>query len=1011
MPRGFSAGAGNSRTALMEGYMIRTETRRWRWLFVAVATLVWVTGAAARVSAQPTAASIIGQVRDESGAIMPGVTVTATSPALQTGSQSSVSDERGEYRITPLPIGTYSVVYELSGFQTHRNDNIRLTVGFTARLDVVMKVGSLQESVTVSGQSPVVDVSSTNAATQFTQEMLETLPTSRNGLTSLLAQAPGARSQWDVGGSAATEQPIFRVFGQGGEPWPQVEGVVGGTMGTNGAGNYTDYSAVEEASVSTLGNDAEMPTRGIQIQAIVKSGGNQFRGGGFYDRSPSSLQSDNLDPALVESTGGAANSGRPIIERYDSGVDLGGRIVQDKLWFYVAGRKRHDLQEEFSGVKTYSPAPGIPAPQVGDAAVNDQSLSANTVKMSYQMSKANRLVGFHQYNMKWDVSEGGALRGWESVSNKATFTRTTKLEFQSVPTSSIVISAQTGFWSYRVPYYGNTKGPYATDLKPGPSWTDSFTSYTGGAFTSNGRQSDEHSYQQKGSISWYKPNVLLGNHELKSGFEYIDNVNATRYGDPGEGDASELNRNLTTYQLVFNNGAADQIRTYNSPTAPHDVMHYLGIYVKDQWTIARRLTLNLGVRYAHNPGFVPAGCREAVQFAPATCWDQIDFNTWNPVMPRLHGALDVFGNGKSVVKAGWGRFYHLRYPGEVTQVDPNSRTTITYRWRDLNGNRDYDAGEVNLDPNGTDFISQSGGTNTVVNPDEVEPYQDELSASYEQEIAPGFGVRLTGIHSVAVNPYRRVNLLRPSSAYTVAITRPDPGIDGVAGNADDPGRNYTYYEYPTSLRGRAFERFTLSNDFDARPEFNSFEIAASRRLARGWQMSASFSATHRHIPYINGLDPSEQGSSVQLADVDPNSEFNGADNTWEKTGKLAGSYQFPYGFLAAANYEFRSGEPWARQVQFRGGTTIPTQVLRVEEIGARRLPNRHLTNLRVQKSIRFPHNMRVDLRANIFNLWNANTVMQLTKRSGPSFLVPTPDSTFPAIMEPRIVALNVAFSF
>ena len=101
------------------------------------------------------------------------------------------------------------------------------------------------------------------------------------------------------------------------------------------------------------------------------------------------------------------------------------------------------------------------------------------------------------------------------------------------------------------------------------------------------------------------------------------------------------------YQLVFNNGRADQLRTWNSPTTPHDVTHYLGIYFKDTWTVARRLTLNLGLRYAHNPGFVPGGCRDAVDFAPASCWDQINFNTWNPIMPRLHAAYDVTGNGKT----------------------------------------------------------------------------------------------------------------------------------------------------------------------------------------------------------------------------------------------------------------------------------------------------------------------------------------------------------------------------
>ena len=176
-------------------------------------------------------------------------------------------------------------------------------------------------------------------------------------------------------------------------------------------------------------------------------------------------------------------------------------------------------------------------------------------------------------------------------------------------------------------------------------------------------------------------------------------------------------------------------------------------------------------------------------------------------------------------------------------------------------------------------------------------------------------------------------------------------------------------------------------------------------------MNASYSTTKRNVPFINGLDPTEQGSSVQLADFDPNAEFNGADKTWEWTGKIAGSYQFPKGFLGSANYEHRSGEPWARQVQFRGGTTIPTQVLRVEAIGERRLPNRNLVNLRAQKSIPLGRGQRVELRANVFNLLNANTVMQVVKRSGPSFLTPTPDATFPAIMEPRIIELNIAFSF
>ncbi|MGH2400965.1 MAG: carboxypeptidase-like regulatory domain-containing protein, partial [bacterium] len=139
-------------------------------------------------------ASIIGQVTDDSGAVLPGVTVTATSPALQVPQVISVTNERGEYRLTPLPIGTYAVQYELAGFGTLRRQDIRLTAGFTARVDVALNVGALEETITVTGAAPVVDVASTSATTQLTREALDLIPTGRTGLQSALVQAPGVRT-------------------------------------------------------------------------------------------------------------------------------------------------------------------------------------------------------------------------------------------------------------------------------------------------------------------------------------------------------------------------------------------------------------------------------------------------------------------------------------------------------------------------------------------------------------------------------------------------------------------------------------------------------------------------------------------------------------------------------------------------------------------------------------------------------------------------------------------------
>lgn len=198
-----------------------SSDRRFPFGFVLACTLLL---AASPVFAQSQDASIIGQVTDDNGAVLPGVTVTATSPALQVPQVTAVTNERGEYRLTPLPIGTYTVQYELQGFGGLRREDIRLTAGFTARVDVALKLGTLEETITVSGAAPVVDVASTSATTQLTGEALDLIPTGRTGLQSALVQAPGVRTNLDFGN--VTNNPFFRAFGQNGDSWQQVDGVV-----------------------------------------------------------------------------------------------------------------------------------------------------------------------------------------------------------------------------------------------------------------------------------------------------------------------------------------------------------------------------------------------------------------------------------------------------------------------------------------------------------------------------------------------------------------------------------------------------------------------------------------------------------------------------------------------------------------------------------------------------------------------------------------------------------------
>src|SRR3984893_17791285 len=206
----------------------------------ATAMLALMIYASSAIAGQQDA-GIDGTVTDESGAVLPGVTVTVTSPALQVPSVVAVTDSRGEYRLSPLPIDTYTVEFTLPGFQSVRREEIRLPVGFTAKIDIGLKVGSLAETITVSGAAPVVDVKSTTSSTQLTRETIELLPSSRNGVVSLLAQAPGVRTLRDVGGSSLNSVPTYRAFGQAGEAFATLEGVwTSSLQQSSGQANYWD---------------------------------------------------------------------------------------------------------------------------------------------------------------------------------------------------------------------------------------------------------------------------------------------------------------------------------------------------------------------------------------------------------------------------------------------------------------------------------------------------------------------------------------------------------------------------------------------------------------------------------------------------------------------------------------------------------------------------------------------------------------------------------------------------
>jgi hypothetical protein len=921
-------------------------------------------------------AGIIGRVTDESTGVLPGVTVTATSPALQLPQVTAVTNELGEYRLAQLPIGVYRVEYSLAGFQTTRREDLRLTVGFTARVDVVMKVNTIEETVTVSGASPLVDVTSSSSSTVLTRETLELIPTSRNSYNAVLEQAPAVRTAIDFG-ERLTSPPSFDVFGLGGSSsYQTIEGVSNNTFAAGASGVYMDYTSLEEAKVDTIGHSAEMPNPGVFLAVVAKSGSNEFHGNAGYVGTNSRFQSNNIDEELATQ---GITAGDTVILRDDADASLGGRIIRDKLWFWVGVRNQRD---DAGILGCFKPD--------GSVCNRYQRATYITHKETYQPTPGNRFIGFTVFQDTDDQFETpqGSLKAWESRNRKLGSRGSGKGEWQFAR-EVFVTSLQAGLW------WSNNTGDLLPDTGTPPTLDLVTRQITGhhGFYEDN----QNERWHTRGTVNVYKPDWALGNHELRAGFDqYVASSN--RVGLSG----------FYNYQLQTRTGVPSQIEIGNYPVVPTNTGHYFSIWAQDRWTMARRLTLNLGIRYAHDNGFVGEACREAADSPghiayPAQCFEKVQPNTWNTVSPRLYATYDLTGSGKMVLKGGWGRFPQWRLSEHLQLVGRNAISTTLYRWRDLNSNLDYDPGEVNLDPNGPDFLSQAlrGLTgplaNGVVNPNETQPYTDDYSLQLEWELMPNFAVRALGNYARLRNEYRLDNPLRPYGVYNIPITNRDPGPDGVVATADDPGTLVTYFDFPSQFAGLAFQQPMYVNSPDAGSTLKSFEVAASRRYRDGWTLMASYTATKKDIPF--------PGSGNQPLPLDPNSEIFVANNTWEWLGRASGSYTLPAQIVVAANFEHRSGNPLARTALFRGGVQIPSITLRVEPLGTSRLPSLNILNLRVEKRFSLGPGKTLAVRVNAFNAMNINTVTSITQQSGASFGRPT------AIIKPRIIQLGATYTF
>jgi len=927
-------------------------------------------------------ATIRGRVTDATGGALPGVSVAATSPALITPQVAVVTDAAGEYALPDLPIGLYRVSYDLTGFQRFVRDGIQLTAGFTATINVVMRIGSVEESITVSGQSPIVDMTSATPRVSLPATFItDVLPVTRN-VQEYMATAPGVvpSARADLGGGLNSGGQ-YSAYGLGSQATYLIDGVDTrqGAGGSQQQGIGPDFASMEELQVVPVAGAAEQALPGLLLNMIVKSGGNQYHGRYEVQGQDDSLQSSNLTPELIAE---GVNVGDTILNSFESSGDLGGRFIKDKLWFYGALRYQH-AERTVLGF-SLSPGPDGRYQTADDVPGTKLShLHNETIKLTEQAGRAYRLIGLYTYNGEnFNIFNANRNLPWEATQPLRFYPQQAKAELQATPSGRLLFNLLLGMQKAN----SSTQPVPNRAANGAPSALDNATLLNTGPVLGF-RTRPRISVEPVGSVSYFPSRELGGKHELKAGFKFYWQQQQSKWMEGLHGN----------YKLIFDTvgGIAHQpfqIQTVNYPVNPVQRLNEGGLYVQDAWRPTARLTMNVGIRYDSFHTWLPAQSKEVSQFSTAGSFPELETGTWRQWAPRISAAWDLFGTGKTVLKSTLGRYNHT--PGdEFNEVyNRNGVVTTTYRWRDLNGNGDYDPGEVDLNTNGPDFVSIASGTTTLVNPDLRNPYTTQFTVGVDRELMPNFAGRFNYIYLSQTDLSSTINVLRPYNIYEALAPRQDPGPDGTLGTTDDGG-NIVLYDYPAAYRGSAFvSNMRVNGDAAHRPVFKTYEVVLTRRATGRWGLLGSASATknHRYLTVV----PSS-----------PNDDYFNVDDTWDWQAKITGNYEFPLKVTLSGSFQAYSPVKGQRTNLFRNIPSLSTATIRMEPFGETQGSARTLLNLRFSRTFAVRTTGRLKVGFDLMNALNGASPWMQSYASGPTF------ANILQIDSPRIARGSLTFSF
>lgn len=978
-----------------------------------------------------TTGAIAGTVRDSSGAVLPGVTVEASSPALIEKVRTGVTDGQGNYRIIELRPGSYAVTFSLAGFGTLKRDGINLTTGVTVNVSGDLTVGSLEETITVSGAAPVVDIQNTRRVDVISREQLDALPTSKM-LHSYAALTLGAnmsfQSHQDVGGNQG-EAGGFGYFavhgGRGNDGRMQLDGMhFYALIGAAAAGNRTNYindMATQETTIETRGMGSEAETGGVVVNIVPKTGGNKFSLSGALNGTSGRFQSSNLNDALRAR--GLTNTAN-VKALYDQGIGFGGPLVQDKLWFYTAHRRWG--AQNFQPGKFFNLTPNEPR------YTPDRSRQMHTWihnrdhqgRITWQVNERQRLTmsqGFqYDANEFWgsdfpilQTPEATAQLNWSPNA-------LTQVKWNYTPTNRLLLEAGgTGLYETQK----NRRNRVDTPSETAIPWKELLTQTTWGARAEGLGQTD---YGEPSSVSMltnrYAVSYTTGSHSVKVGGTWLYSWASTQ---------TTLNEvpGLGPVRLELLGGNPFQVQQWRTPHLQENRPLIAAAFAQDQWTLSR-VTMNLGVRFDYLKASTPPAKLDAVKiagqsgdYAPALDLPGVkNVPNWKDVSPRVGIAWDVQGNGKTAVKASFGRYNETEANGIAQGNAPaNLISTGTSRaWSDANRNFFPDCDLSIRTANGEcgALRNPAFGLPLKINtwdPDILEgsfvrPYAWQANVNLQQEIRTGMALNAAYYYTTYGNQRTTINRALANSDHdSFCITAP---ADARLRSAS--GKTFCGYVDPRILPVPDNFITAAKNVAGISDTYQGFEVALQYRFGKGGLLQGGVSAGRQitdTCDLINGnlSVAASVGPGRAAAGNIPRGSGNAGfcreshDFGEQAQVKVQGSYPLPYGVQVSGTLQSLPGIPLYAQIVTP--RAVRSTLGRALSTGTANLalfePWTEFEDRLLQADMRFAKwfnigKLRVQGQLDVYNLTNANTVLATQNSFDPAteallgkFLQPT----------------------